>query len=172
MTINNFVSLTHIERFLVRFPNAVLTLLIGFLFLRLLQWGLEVALRAARVTKPMQDILVSMSSAVLWIALFALVFQSIGLNQIAIALTSSVAVIGLGIATGANKLVSDVVAGVFLARNRDFKIGQHIKIDQVEGEIYSLDSRKVRITGKDGQLYVIPNTKFDEQVWEVKETKT
>jgi small-conductance mechanosensitive channel len=63
------------------------------------------------------------------------------------------------------------VAGVFLARNRDFKLGQDIKIDQVEGEITSLDSRKVRIIGKNGQIYVIPNTKFDELIWEVKEPK-
>jgi small-conductance mechanosensitive channel len=165
----NFLTplLVPLEVVVPKLPNTILTLVIGFLAVRFLQWLFGFALRATHATKPMQDILQATVGVVLWIGVIALIFQSLGLNQIAIALSGSVAVIGLGIATGANKLVSDILAGLFLAKSRDFKIGQIIKIAEVEGRIHSLDSRKVRILGDDNMLYIIPNTKFDEQVWHI-----
>jgi small-conductance mechanosensitive channel len=156
-----------IERFVSRLPTVLLTLLIGFLAVRLLQWMFCLVMQTAHVTKALQQILLSTISIVLWIGVIALVFQSLGLNQIALALSGSVAIIGFGIAAGAGKLVSDILAGLFLAKNRDFYIGQHIKMGDLEGQIHSLDSRKVRILGQDGALYIIPNTKFDEQTWQI-----
>lgn len=154
-----------------RLPVAILTFLAGAIAVSILQGFFALALKTARVNKPTQEILQPTVGLVLWIGVIALVCQSLGLNQIAIALSGSIAVIGFGIATGANKLVSDILAGLFLARNRDFKIGQVIKIGDAVGQIHSLDSRKVRLLGSDGTLHIIPNTKFDEQPWEIVPSK-
>lgn len=159
--------LGYIERFVPRIPTAVLTLLAGYLVIKILQSALAVSLKTAHVNRAMLQIVQSTVNVILWLGVIALIFQSLGLNQIAIALSGSVAIIGLGIATGANKLVSDVLSGLYLAKNRDFKIGQHIKIAEVEGKVHSLDSRKVRILSADGSLFVIPNAKFDEQTWQI-----
>lgn len=167
MNIIDILPVDHLRTFADRLPNALFVLALSYIALRLIQALAVVALKTARINRPMQDILISTISTVLWIGLIALVFQSLGLNQIAIALSGSVAIIGIFIATGASKLVSDVLAGLFLARNRDFKIGQKIKMNEVEGQIYSLDSRKVRILGANDTVYVIPNTKFDENIWEI-----
>lgn len=161
------LPVVEVQSVIARIPNAVLTLLFGYVCIRFLQALLRVALKTARVTKAMQQIVMQAVSVILWVGLLALVLQSLGLNQLAIALSGSIAIIGIGIASGANKLVSDVVAGLFLARNRDFKIGERIKLAEAEGQIHSLDARKVRILGDDGTLYIIPNTKFDEQMWHI-----
>jgi small-conductance mechanosensitive channel len=158
--------INHFESFLSRLPNVILTLVFGYLAIQVLLALFGIALRAARVTKAMEGILHSTVNALLWVGVIALIFQSLGLNQIAIAISGSVALIGVAVATGANKLISDVVAGLFLAKNRDFKVGQRIKMAEAEGQIHSLDLRKVRILGDDGNLYIIPNTKFDEQTWQ------
>lgn len=157
----------HIQTLATRLPNALLVLVIGFLVIQFILMIMRLALEAGRVTRAMREILLSVAATLLWIGVIALVFQSLGLNQIAIALSGSVAIIALGVATGANKLVADIFAGLFLARNRNFKIGQQVKIGDVEGKIHSLDSRKVRILGKSGHLYVIPNAKFDDEIWQV-----
>jgi small-conductance mechanosensitive channel len=167
MSIFDIMPIEPLKSFADKVPSAIFVLAISYLSIRLIQSLVSIALRTARLTRPMQDILLSLLSTVLWIGLIALVFQSLGLNQIALALSGSVAIIGIFIATGANKLVSDILAGIFLARNHDFRIGQHIKITEVEGKIYSLDSRKVRVLGDDDTIYVIPNTKFDENVWQL-----
>lgn len=155
----------YISAFLTRIPDAMLTLILGYLALRLLQWLMGVGLRASRVGRAMQQILLSSVSVILWVGLAALVLQSLGLSQIAIALSSVLAIVGVGIASGAQKVVADVLAGLSLAKNRDFKIGQYIHLDDIEGQIHSLDSRKVRLLGPKNQLYIIPNSKFDEQAW-------
>ncbi len=159
--------LTSFDHLVPRLPTAIVTFLAGFLVLQLLQSLFKLVMHTTRVAKAMQEILQSAVSIVLWVGVVALTLQALGLSQIAIALSGSVAIIGLGIATGANKLVSDILAGLFLANNRDFRIGQHIKIAEVEGRIHSLDSRKVRILGDDGTLFIVPNTKFDELTWQI-----
>lgn len=167
MNILDIIPIDQVTSFAQRLPNAIFVLALSYLCIRLIQGFVGVTLKTARLTRPMQEILLSTLSTVLWIGLIALVLQSLGLNQIAIALSGSVALIGIFIATGANKLVSDVLAGLFLARNRDFVIGRKIKIVDVEGKIYSLDSRKVRILDDNDTVFVIPNTKFDENVWQI-----
>lgn len=159
--------LEHIKEAIIRLPGAVVTFFVSYCFLRIIQAIVAASLRTTKITKPMQGILLSVLTVVLWVGLFSLVFQSVGLNQIAIAISSSLAVIAIGVATGANKVVADISAGIYLARSNDFKIGRHVKVGEVEGQIYSLDSRKVRILKQDGALAIVPNSKFDELVWEV-----
>lgn len=157
---------------IARLPGTLVTFLLCFIGMQVIQALLGVSLRAGRVNRALQGIIQSTVGVILWLFTIALLFHSLGLNQIALALSGSVAIIGLGIATGANKLVSDILAGFFLAKTRDFRIGQRIKMGEIEGTIYSLDSRKVRVMAKDGTLYIIPNTKFDEQMWQIFPEKT
>lgn len=157
--------LHNVQTAIVRLPGAILTFFLAYSMLRLLQVFARLAFRRSRITKPIQEILISVLTVILWLQVFSLVFQSLGLNQIAIALSSSIAVIALGIITGANRVVADLSAGLFLARSPDFKIGRHVKIADVEGSIYSLDSRKVRVLDKKGDIVIVPNSKFDELPW-------
>ncbi len=154
-----------IEHFIPKLPGAILTFLVGFVVVQILLMFFSLVLRTLRTTKALEQILEATVAVILWVGLAALVMQSLGLNQVAIALSGSFAIIGIGLASGANKLVADIVAGLFLAKNRNFKIGQRIKIDAIEGKLHSLDARKVRVLGKDGTLFVMPNAKFDDQIW-------
>lgn len=152
---------------IARIPTAILTLLACYIAVRLIQLFLFLGLKTARVTKTLQAMIMQTASVVLWIGASALILQSLGLNQIAIALSGSIAIIGIGLASGANKLVADGVAGFFLAKNRDFKINEYIELPEAKGRIQSLDARKVRILGDNGTIYVIPNAKFDDLTWKI-----
>lgn len=156
-----------IEKLIPRLPGALLTFVVGFIVIQFLLVIIGLLLDALRTTKALHQILHSTAGVILWGGVIALTLQSLGLTQIALAVSGSFAIIGIGVASGANKLVSDVVAGLFLAKNRNFKIGQRIKIDTVEGRIHSLDVRKVRVLSDDGKLSIIPNAKFDELIWQI-----
>lgn len=167
---NQLITLIPLDKVLTvvnRIPTAILTLVVCYVVVRVIQFLILLALRTSRITKTLQAIVMQSLSTILWIGVAALTLQSLGLNQLAIALSGSIAIIGIGLASGANKLVSDIVAGFFLAKNRDFKIGESIELPEAKGRIHSLDSRKVRILGDDGTLYVVPNTKFDEHIWKI-----
>lgn len=152
---------------LPRIPQAILALAIGIIVLYILQWLFERILRIARTPKTLQDILTSIAHVVLWVILIAAVFQSLGLTQIALALSGSVAILGIAIGTGANSLVQDVIAGLFLSRDRDFDVGYKIKVNDVEGMIRRVDMRKVRIEDANGCMHVYPTSNFDKSSWTV-----
>lgn len=152
---------------LPKLPQAVLTLAVGWVVIRLFHWIFEKVLKLARTPRTLFAILSSIANVLLWIILIALVFQSLGLTQVALALSGSVAIIGIAIGTGANSLVQDVIAGLFLARDPDFDVGYTIKTGEVEGIIQRIDTRKVRIMAKNGQTHVLPNSNLDKASWVV-----
>lgn len=159
--------LNPIEHVVIRLPEALLTFLVGFIAVQAVLMGVSILFRTLKLTRALQDILGQTIGTILWMVLLASVLQSLGMGRVIIALSGSVALLGIALAAGGNKLLNDLVAGVTLAKNRNFKIGQRVKIESIEGKIHSVDARKVRVLGDDDALYVIPNAKFDELIWQV-----
>lgn len=147
---------------LPKLPNAALALLFGYLALFIVSKLIKWALRLVKVEKAVKQMMMSIVNTVLWAILLALVFQSLGLPQIALALSGSVALFGILLASGANFLVSDILSGLFLAKDPDFRIGETIKAADFEGVVERIDLRKVRIRNKDGHLHIIPNSVLDK----------
>lgn len=152
---------------LPKFPQAILTLAVGIITLYFLQWVFAKTLRLARTPRTLFDILTSISHVVLWVILIAAIFQSLGLTQVALALSSSVAILGIAVGAGANALVQDIIAGLFLARDRDFDVGYRIKTADIEGVIRRIDMRKVRLEDESGRIHVLPNSSLDKASWVV-----
>ncbi len=147
---------------LPKLPNAVLALMVGYLALFVIKIMIKWALRLVRVEKAVKQMILSLASVVLWAILLALVFQSLGLPQVALALSGSVAIFGILLASGANFLVSDILSGLFLAKDPDFRIGETIKTADFEGVVERIDLRKIRVRSKDGHLHIIPNSFLDK----------
>lgn len=155
-----------------RLPQAILVLVVGWLAIRFFHWLFSKVLRLAKTPKTLFTILTSMAEVVLSLILIAVVFQSLGLGQIALAISGSVAIIGVALGTGANALVQDVIAGLFLSRDPDFDVGFLIKTGEIEGKIIRIDIRKVRIEDKEGKVYVLPNSSLDRASWVVIDRKS
>src|SRR5579864_1441430 len=83
--------------------------------------------------------------------------QSLGLDQIALAIGGSISLIALGVATAASGNLGDIIAGVFLASDPDFGTGFTISTNGILGVIEHLDLRKTRLRTADGKLHVLPN---------------
>ncbi len=150
---------------LPRLPQVLVTFLIGYLCIIVIGWVMVASLKVARVPRALIAILKSLASIILWVILVAQLLRILGLSQIAITLSGSLLVIGLAIANGAQLLVSDVISGLFLARDPDFGIGYHIKVDDVDGIVEAIDIRRIRIRTKEGTLYIIPNSVLDKEKW-------
>jgi small-conductance mechanosensitive channel len=150
---------------LPKLPMAMLTLLFGYAAMMIIKKVIIGSLLVTKAPKALVQMLMSIINVFLWVLLLALISQSLGLNQIAIALSGSVALIGLAVATGANGLIADVIAGLFLAKDPNFNCGYRIKTNEAEGVIEKIDLRKIRIRDKDGKLHVVPNSAFDKMQW-------
>lgn len=154
-----------------KLPELLLTFVVGFIVIKLIKIILQGAIQVSRTNSAMKGILMSVIDIALWIFLFAAMLSQIGLTQIAFALSGSVAIAGIAISAGSASFVQDLVAGLFLAQDPDFKVGDSVKIGEIEGKIERMDGRKIRLRDKNGLLYVYPNSTFDKESWAVIEKR-
>ncbi|TSC93984.1 MAG: small-conductance mechanosensitive channel [Candidatus Berkelbacteria bacterium Athens1014_28] len=156
-----------ILNFLPKLPPVILSLIVGYLIIQLITWLLTRVLKFSKLPKALISVIMSLSLIVMWVALVAELARQLGLNGLAVTISGSLAVIALALATGASSLTSDIISGVFLARDSDFEIGYKIRVGSVEGIIHNVDIRKIRVIDKDGTVHIFPNNKLDKEGWDV-----
>lgn len=153
--------------YLPRLPFLVLGLVIGYIIIKIVISILKNTLRVTKTPKALSGIIISMLTIIFWILLFGELARSLGFSSIAITISGSLLVLGLALANGATILTSDIISGVFLAKDEDFEVGFRVKTGDVEGVIQKVDIRKVRIVADDGKLHIVPNVNLDKNGWVV-----
>lgn len=155
-----------------KLPQLLLTLVVGFIVIQIIKTVVHGAIRVTRANLALKGILISVIDIALWIFLVAAILQQIGLTQIALALSSVVAISALAISAGSTAFVQDLISGIFLAQDPDFNVGDRVKVNDIEGELERMDARKVRLRDDKGQLHIFPNSTFDRAAWVVLLKKT
>lgn len=158
-----------ILNYLPKLPFVVLGLVIGYIVIRITLSVFRNTLKYTKVPKALSGIIISMLTIVFWVLLFGELARALGFSSIAITISGSLLVLGLALANGATTLTSDIISGVFLAKDEDFEVGFRVKTGDVEGIIQKVDIRKVRIISDDGKLHVVPNINLDKNGWVVLE---
>lgn len=150
-----------IENLWPKLPAFFLTLAVGYLFIKVGLFIFERLLKAFRFNKSIQGLILSLVDIVLWVMLVAEIARQVGLSNLAITISSSIFALGFAIANGASAMAADIIAGLNLARDKDFECGYRIKVGDIEGIVKKIDIRKVRIEGEGGKIHVLPNSKID-----------
>ena len=153
-------------------PQLLLTFVFGYILIKFISIILHGLIRVTRGNTAMKGILMSVINVGLWIFLISAILEQIGQTQIALALSSTTVIIGLAISTGSSAFVQDLVAGLLLAQDPDFSVGDRLRIDDLEGIIERMDARKVRLRDDKGLLHVYPNSTFDKAAWVVVQKKS
>jgi small-conductance mechanosensitive channel len=150
-------------------PRALFYLLIGILVVRLVSRAIKFALRASRLQSAFQTIAASVAEIIMWAILGVRILTELGLGSIVVFLTGSVAAVALVMAAGGSTLISDIIAGLFLAGDHDFNIGDEVIAGEIPtlGTVESMDARRTRIRDDKGVLHVIPNSIVERKEWVV-----
>jgi len=156
-----------IVNFWPKIPAVILGLIIGIFIIKILTGILARALRYSRLPKALSGIITSLVVIVMWVLLLSEVARQLGMSGLAITISGSIVILGLSLASGASGLTSDIISGIFLARDEDFELGYRIKVGNVEGVVQKVDIRKIRIIDDDGNVHVYPNAKLDKDGWEI-----
>ena len=72
-------------------------------------------------------------------------------------LIASAGIVGLAIGFGAQTLVRDAIAGVFLLLEDHYDIGDRLRLNNVEGRVIGLSLRRTTLEGDDSAVHTIPN---------------
>lgn len=156
---------------LPRIPVALAVFIVGFIIIKIIGRFGKKAIRWTRWPIGLQEIMTTVIRVSLWILLLIAVLQVLGLTSVALAVTGSFAILLLGFSSGISSTVSDLVAGLQIANDKDFKVGYKVKAgdQKTEGVIRELDIKKTRIEDADGHIHVIPNSVIEKNEWVVLE---
>ena len=73
------------------------------------------------------------------------------------ALFGAAGIAGIAIGLAAQTSLGNVISGFFILQERVFKIGDHIKINDVEGTVESIDFLSIKVKTWDNQIVRVPN---------------
>lgn len=152
---------------LPRIPTVFLTLLIGTLLIEAVAWAVRMFMALTGVQQSFRQVLGSVIKIVLWAFLVIQLLYMLELGAIITFFTGSIVAIGLLMAAGGSTVISDIVGGLFLARDPDFNVGDEVIAGETptEGTVLSMDARRIRIRDKDGRVHVIPNSVVERKEW-------
>jgi small-conductance mechanosensitive channel len=91
---------------------------------------------------------------VLVVMVTMIILSSIGVNIGP--LLAGAGVVGLAIGFGAQKLVSDILSGVFFLIDDAFRVGEFIESDQITGSVEEISLRTVKLRHYRGMLQFVP----------------
>jgi small-conductance mechanosensitive channel len=142
---------------------SLLMVIRGMVSLGILLWAavlishvLERRIRELPNLAPSAQVLIGKLLKATLITLAAVVaLTSVGLDVTAIALFGGG--LGLGIGFGLQKIVSNMLSGIFLLLDRSIRPGDVIQIGGTYGWVSSLGARYVSIETRDGTEFLVPN---------------
>jgi len=159
-----------VNTILPRLPIALFDLLVGIIVIRLIVRLARLVMKITNFQPGLRDVISSILETILWMLLLVALLNELGFSGIIYFFTGSIAAIGLAMAAGGSTLIADIVAGIFLARDVDFNVGDEIEImlptgTMTRGRIESMDSRRTRLRDDRGLLHIIPNSVIERNEW-------
>ncbi len=72
-------------------------------------------------------------------------------------LLAGAGIAGVAIGLGAQGFINDIITGFVIIMEKQMEVGDHVKIDAIEGNVLSVGLRTTTIKSADGTLHFIPN---------------
>ena len=130
------------------------------------------ATKMTRIDPTLGTLLQSMASFAGWVFVLAAATASLGMQQVSLALGGSIALVAMALASSVNSVTQDLLAGVFLIADQDFKVGYTVKTGNLEGVVESVTIRKTKIRDAEGVLHTVPNRLIDNATYTLLDNNT
>lgn len=109
--------------------------------------------------KKREDTLIKISqnffSIFIWVAAFFGVLHEVGVPIAP--LVTSAGIVGVAIGFGSQSLVKDIITGLFIIAENQFRIGDFISIGAYSGTVEDMTLRVTKLRQMDGTIHYIPN---------------
>ena len=122
-------------------------------------WALRVVLRLLAIPlrkgKAVVDILCSLIKYAAVIVLLFFILKTLGVDTKAI--LAGIGILGLVVGLGAQPLIADIIAGLFIVFEKVFEIGDIIVVDGFRGEVKEIGIRTTQIVDIGGNIKIVNN---------------
>lgn len=137
----------------------------------LLNWGLSVLLKKALAKtnrgKTVTTILTSFLKYFIAIVALLLILSAWGADTRS--LLASAGILGLVIGLGAQSMIADILAGIFIVFESEFQVGDIIVIDGWRGTVTEIGIRTTKVTDWGGNIKIINNSAISSVINQTKE---
>lgn len=113
---------------------------------------------ASAKTQTIRSILKHSVDGVILILVLLIILSQWGVDIIP--LLTGAGLLGLAISFGAQTLVKDIISGFFIILEDQYNVGDHIKVDKYEGDVYRITLRLTILRDKNENLIYIPNSQM------------
>ena len=142
--------------FVVSLIVAALLLLIGAHVIRLLTQSTRKALqKSGRVNALLETFICSVVNKVGWVLLLMVVVQRLGINIAP--LIAGLGVTGFILGFAFQESLGNLAAGMMIALNQPFKVGDYVSAGGIEGTVLELNMMAATLTTGDNKKVVVPN---------------
>ncbi len=105
--------------------------------------------------KTLQSILESLLNWVTYFIAVLIVLKQIGIDPMPI--LAGAGVVGVAVGLGSQSLVKDIISGFFVLLEDQFAVGDHVKINDVEGTVEDISLRIIKLRETNGSLRIFQN---------------
>ncbi len=92
---------------------------------------------------------------VVWVTGFVMIISILGVNTSPF--LASAGVVGIAVGLGAQKLINDLVSGVFIISENQYRIGDFVELNGVSGTVQDISIRTTVLRDLSGAVHHVPN---------------
>jgi small-conductance mechanosensitive channel len=138
--------------------TAVLLTILVVVTNRTRKWFEKVVLSRAITDAGVRNVLASIAAYMIIFVGSLIILQTAGVDISS--LTVLAGSLGLGLSLGLQNITTNIVAGLILLIEKPVKVGDHIEIDMVQGEVVKISLRATTVLTPDNLSVIIPNSEF------------
>lgn len=129
---------------------------------RMVMHGVSAAVARAEQGKrrlsTLQGLLISTLSYIIYFFAFIFILFTVGMTWAGLTpLLGAASILGLAVGFGAQRLVRDVITGLFILGEGQFDVGEWVTIGSVTGSVEDIGLRITRLRDDQGRAYIIAN---------------
>ena len=109
------------------------------------------------------DLIADVGRFLMWFWALLVTMSILGFSGIAASMGTAAGFVALGVSFALKDVISDTVAGAYLAQDPDFNSGDRVEVDGSTGVIEDVGLRKTRLRLESGDLRVINNSDAEKK---------
>jgi len=113
------------------------------------------ALEAERRVRTLQRLAVRVTGSAIALIALLMIFSEVGIDVGPA--VAGLGVVGIAVGFGAQTLIRDWLAGIFVVLENQYSAGDVVRIAGVEGEVQDFSLRRTTLRDTDGTVHTVPN---------------
>jgi small conductance mechanosensitive channel len=143
--------------FLVDVIVVLIILIVGKFVIKGVRKSLSMSLKkSGRVSEILESFILNVTSKVLWVIVFMLVIQKLGVEIGP--LVAGLGVTGFIVGFACQESLANLAAGVMIALNQPFEVGHYVELSGASGAVYEMNMMATTLHTPDNKKVVVPNS--------------